>query len=146
MPMGKEKSYFKVETIVVKREFELDQTFPDFGAFMQLTMDSTPNHVLKCVLLSDARLNDSDLQNLENICLMQIVNQNRFRYIKSATGKFFSGAKPVKVNMAFNLLSKGSVMFIKKEDKTKIENLFNKYLDFKQIGYNYIHFSNAKTI
>jgi len=147
MPMGKERSIFKVETKLIEESIELisDENIFQFNNQLQLN-EVVSSSIVKCILLSDAKLNAEDLNKLGELTLIQITEQQRFRYIKRNTEKFFTAARPVKENKAFNLLAKGSVFFLKAENKLKIMKIFSKASDFRQIGYNYIKFINANTI
>lgn len=158
MPMGKERSMFKVESRIVENNIELHENYNlfDYSPYLP-TNNFVADGIIKCILLSDAKLDIEELDLLDNLCLMQIVNHQRFRYIKRNAEKFFPGSKPIKENRAFNLLAKGSVLFFKNDlvrdretnslisKKIAIESIFNKSMDFKQIGYNYIFFTSAKT-
>lgn len=136
MPMGKERSLFRVETTILQNEIE-EEKF-DLKADEVLESD-----ILKCVLLSDTRLSQTDLITLKNKCVIQITNKQRVRYIKRNTREYYLGEKPTKEAKAFNLIAKGSVLFIEKKNKDEVEQLLNKAKDFKQIGYNYFYFKNA---
>lgn len=143
MPIGKEKSMFKVETQLLSQE----AVGKDYTIAPHLKCPTeTSADVLKCVLLSDARLSDADLTALNTLCILQITTQQRFRFIERETKRFNPAQKPNKAMKAYNLMAKGSVLFVHKKDKTAIETIFNRAQDFKQIGYNYITFVNAKTI
>lgn len=146
IPMGKEQSLFKVvlEQINCTPVENDNTTFYDFKPHLCLN-DACGADILKCILLSDAYLDIKAINELETHCILQIVNKQRFRFIKSTTQRFNKGAKPIKSAKAYNMLAKGSVLYIDKNKKEEIEKLFNQFADFKQIGYNYITFKNAKT-
>lgn len=136
MPMGKERSLFRIETTLLQKEIEEEK-------FELKADEALKSDILECILLSDTRLSQDDLNTLSGKCIMQITNKQRVRYIKRNTQKYYLGEKPTKEAKAFNLIAKGSVLFIKKENKDKVEQLLNKAKDFKQIGYNYFYFKNA---
>lgn len=146
MPMGKERSIFKVETEIKEENLELESNKVfEFDSLMRIN-NQTSTPVIKCILLSDSRINYVDLQKLNEISLMQITNYQRFRYIKRKTGEFFAGANPKKESKAFNLIAKGSVFFIDSANKDEFNRILLNARDFRQIGYNYVSFKNAKTI
>lgn len=142
MEMGKERSLFKVKTQVLKEEIgHEDNTLDTYSLINDIT---TTSNILKCVLLSDTKVSEEEFESLKNKCVLQITNKQRVRYIKRKTENYYLGAKPIKENKAFNLISKGSVLFIKESDKKAIMEILDKAKDFKQIGYNYYYFKNAK--
>jgi len=146
MSMGKEQSFFKVETQNIKENliFEPEKLY-EFDYYLKI-QTLTNSKIIKCTLLSDARISNNDLEKLSKISIMQITNQQRLRYIKRKTGKFFMGARPHKETCAFNLIAKGSVFFIENKHKDDFKVILTNAKDFLQIGYNYMIFNNAKTI
>lgn len=146
MPMGKERSIFKVEINILEtgKQLEISEEF-DYQKGLKI-QDDDNEEILMCVLLSDAKVSKDDFEELNKLTLMQITEQQRLRYIKRKTGLFHTAARPLKESKAFNLIAKGSVLFLRKAEKVKIEAVFHKSKDFRQIGYNYVMFINAKTI
>ena len=141
MPMGKEQSLFKVTTKIIKENIETDKPYFDYN----LISDESPNtELIKCVLLSDTKVSQNNLDKLKSLCVLQVTNQQRVRYIKRKTQDYYLGEKPMKENKAFNLIAKGSVFFIDKSLKESIDDILNEAQDFKQIGYNYFYFKNTK--
>ena len=149
MPMGKDRSIFKVETSVIKENIALHEhkheKFYDFKPDLKIG-DDEDSEYLKCVLLSDAMAVDDDHKKLNQLCLLQITGLQRMRFITRETKKFYPGARPVKSSKAYNLISRSSVLFLKKEKKDEVQEIFDNAADFKQIGYNYIFFTSAKTM
>jgi CRISPR-associated protein Cmr3 len=141
MPMGKEQSLFKVTTKIINENIATDKPLYDYKL---ITDDSLNSDVIKCVLLSDTKVSQDKLTKIKSLCLLQVTNKQRLRYIKRKSQDYFLGEKPIKETKAFNLIAKGSVFFIDKSNKDSVASILNEAQDFKQIGYNYFYFKNTK--
>ncbi len=140
MEMGKEKSLFKVEAKITNPKIEIVEN--SFYDYCLLGSESLNSEVIKCVLLSDTKVSQENLSKLKSQCVFMVTNKQRFRYIKRNTKHYYLGEKPMKETKAFNLIAKGSVLFLEKSKISEVSNILNEAQDFKQIGYNYFHFKN----
>ena len=62
VPMGKERSMFKVEMEILERKKSIEEC--NIISHLDITAESSSSPILKCLLLSDARLCDEDIRKL----------------------------------------------------------------------------------
>lgn len=146
MTMGKEHSVFQITITPKNKTKRMDENPASFDFDHLHAPFYNGGDIAKCLFLSDAYVTEEDLKAIRSLGILEISNQRRFRYIKRNTQSFLPGARPVKESAAYNLIERGSVIFLEKHNKDELKRLINRPLAFKQIGYNYITFIQAKIL
>lgn len=128
---GKERSTFLLEvTALPQQSKDLDDYFPH-------QPDEPDGEVCKAMLLSDAFVDESDIPDMNKLCLLQLTDTVQFRHIVRRTERQLIGARPTFSGRLLNLIKRGSVFYMKPDSKKQFVDIFKKQAAFRQIGYNY---------
>lgn len=131
--LGKERSVFLLNAEAIKKKKKkLQDYFPD-------PKNESGGSIWKVVLLCDAFIDQQELKDLGDCCILQQTDQTRFKNIIRRTKRDFyaSISREMRSHLPLNLVKRGSVFWVKKDNIKCVEGILNNYQAFRRIGYNY---------
>ncbi|MEL6866211.1 MAG: type III-B CRISPR module-associated Cmr3 family protein [Bacteroidota bacterium] len=125
--MGKEQSVFKmtIQSLEEKPYVFVENDDPELST----------NQLYRITLISDTFVPDEQL--LYQHCVFGNVDSIRFRNIVTNTTDERSYYAQPRKSAAFNLLKRGSLLYLKKDQLEAVKCILNHRQDFKKIGYNH---------
>lgn len=139
--LGGERSAFDMKVEEVKGLTSFEDLFHT-TKYLHTKIDSAiENDFQRIVLMSDGF---ADCQKLNQLCALAVMETVSFRFFTTTLGKtekfydFKAGNhRGRRQSNLFTLLRRGSVLYVHKNNLTKVEDLLKNQTAFRQIGYNY---------